>query len=44
MAESKQASSQSSAELQKLRQELLRMIVKNNSNNDSRLRRVAMPR
>ena len=44
MAEAKQTTSQSSAELQKLREELLRMIVKNNNSNDSRVRRVAVPR
>jgi len=42
MAEAKQTTSQSSAELQKLREELLRMIVKNNG--DARSRRVAVPR
>ncbi len=42
MAEAKQASSQSSTELQKLRQELLRMIVKNNG--DARSRRIPVPR
>ncbi len=44
MSQSKPTSSQSSAELQKLREELLRMIVKNNNSNDSRVRRVAAPR
>jgi hypothetical protein len=41
MAEATKSSSQSSTELQKLRAELLRLIVKNN---DARARRVSMPR
>jgi hypothetical protein len=40
MAEAKQTSSQSSTELKKLREELLRLIVKN----EARARRVALPR
>ncbi|HEY1603342.1 MAG TPA: hypothetical protein VGG64_27310 [Pirellulales bacterium] len=41
MAEATKSPSQSSTELQKLRAELLRLIVKNN---DARARRVPMPR
>jgi hypothetical protein len=41
MSEAKQGSSQSSTELKKLREELLRMIVKNN---EARARRVSVPR
>jgi hypothetical protein len=41
MSEAKQVSSQSSTELKKLREELLRLIVKNN---EARSRRVSVPR
>jgi hypothetical protein len=44
MAEAKQSTSQSSTELKKLRAELLRMIVKNNSPDTARNLRVAVPR
>ena len=41
MSEPKQATAQSSTELKKLREELLRLIVKNN---EARSRRVTAPR
>ena len=41
MSEAKQATAQSSTDLKKLREELLRMIVKNN---EARSRRISAPR